>query len=182
MGVPVVVALIDPHHHELALPLPDGSFVEVDSELPGPTRNDGVSTKLYSISLGRTWHNNTASPEISAAMEGRKLARRNWQERRSLYLDFEDTPLFPGWGTHFAYVYAGTPPQRVSVIIDTGSHFTAFPCAECRNCGSHTDPHWDHSKSSTSEIVSCENCHGSFRCVIFSSLRSIQLQAFLAQI
>ncbi|CAN0410289.1 unnamed protein product, partial [Ectocarpus sp. 13 AM-2016] len=91
-------------------------------------------------------------------------ARRDWQGRRSLYMSFEDTPLFPGWGTHFAYVYVGTPPQRVSVIIDTGSHFTAFPCSECENCGSHTDPHWDQSKSTSSHIVTCEDCHGSFRC------------------
>lgn len=78
-------------------------------------------------------------------------------------MSFEDTPLFPGWGTHFAYVYAGTPPQRVSVIIDTGSHFTAFPCSECKNCGSHTDPYWDRKKSSTVHVVSCDECHGSFR-------------------
>ncbi len=40
----------------------------------------------------------------------------------------ELTPLYPGYGTHFSYVYVGTPGQRQSVIIDTGSQFTAFPC------------------------------------------------------
>jgi hypothetical protein len=34
-----------------------------------------------------------------------------------------------------ATVYVGTPPQRKSVIVDTGSHYTAFPCAGCNNCG-----------------------------------------------
>lgn len=162
-----IMALIDHHHHTAALPLADGSFLNVDNELPRPTFIDGAPSKLYTISLGRTWRNASASVDVSTAIEEKKLMRRNWQGRRSLrdqgYLDFEDTPLFPGWGTHFAYVYVGSPPQRVSVIIDTGSHFTAFPCAECKNCGSHTDPHWDHHKSSTSAIVSCENCHGSFR-------------------
>lgn len=47
-------------------------------------------------------------------------------------------PIFPGYGTHYAFVYAGTPPQRQSVIIDTGSHFTAFPCTGCTTCGQHT--------------------------------------------
>ncbi|CAM9728231.1 unnamed protein product [Sphacelaria rigidula] len=92
-----------------------------------------------------------------------KTARRDWQNRRSLYFSMEDTPLFPGWGTHFAYVYVGTPPQRVSVIIDTGSDYTAFPCAECSNCGGHTDPYWDVFKSSTSTVASCGQCRGSFR-------------------
>lgn len=155
--------LSDQHHHN-ALPLAGGSFLQVDRELPGPDLDDGTPTKLYSLSLGRAWHNHTASAELTAAVDAKKLARRDWQGRRALFMSFEDTPLFPGWGTHFAYVYAGTPAQRVSVIIDTGSHFTAFPCAGCRNCGSHTDPPWDYHKSSTSHIVTCEKCHGSFRC------------------
>lgn len=146
------------------LSLSGGSFLEVDRELPGPDLDDGTPTKLYSLSLGRAFHNHTVSAELMAAVNAKKLARRDWQGRRSLFMSFEDTPLFPGWGTHFAYVYAGTPPQRVSVIVDTGSHFTAFPCAGCQNCGSHTDPHWDHTKSSTSRVVTCDKCHGSFRC------------------
>ncbi|CAM9418785.1 unnamed protein product, partial [Discosporangium mesarthrocarpum] len=73
-------------------------------------------------------------------------------------------PLFPGWGTHFAYVYVGTPPQRVSVIVDTGSHYTAFPCSGCKDCGDHTDPYWDHKKSTTASVVGCKECHGSYRC------------------
>ena len=40
----------------------------------------------------------------------------------------EDTPLYQGIGTHYANIFVGTPPQRVSVIVDTGSHHTAFPC------------------------------------------------------
>lgn len=38
-------------------------------------------------------------------------------------------PLNPGLGTHYAWVYAGTPPQRASVITDTGSSLMAFPCS-----------------------------------------------------
>jgi hypothetical protein len=43
-------------------------------------------------------------------------------------------PLFEGIGTHYSFIWVGTPPQRVSVIMDTGSHHTAFPCTGC-NCG-----------------------------------------------
>lgn len=68
----------------------------------------------------------------------------------------ELTPLYPGYGTHFAYVFVGTPPQRQSVIIDTGSHYTAFPCTGCPGCGEHTDAYWDWKKSSTVSIVKCD--------------------------
>lgn len=141
----------------------DGTALQFHRSLPGPPLDDGTPTRLYSLSLGRVWHNHTEIVDATAAIEEKKASRRHWQGRRSLYLTMEDTPLFPGWGTHYAYVYAGTPPQRVSVIVDTGSHFTAFPCAECKNCGSHTDPYWDPRKSSTSHVVGCSDCHGSFR-------------------
>lgn len=45
-------------------------------------------------------------------------------------------PLFEGLGTHYSFIYVGSPPQRVSVIVDTGSHHTAFPCVGCK-CGKH---------------------------------------------
>ena len=45
-------------------------------------------------------------------------------------------PLFHGVGVHYAFVWVGSPPQRVSVIVDTGSRHTAFPCVGCK-CGRH---------------------------------------------
>lgn len=45
-------------------------------------------------------------------------------------------PLFRGLGTHYSFLWVGTPAQRVSVIMDTGSHHTAFPCVGCK-CGKH---------------------------------------------
>eukprot|EP00913_Durusdinium_trenchii_P014516 g13617.t1 len=45
---------------------------------------------------------------------------------------------------HYAYYFVdlvvGTPPQRVSVILDTGSGVAAYPCANCGHCGPHIDP------------------------------------------
>lgn len=67
----------------------------------------------------------------------------------------EATPLYPGYGTHFSYIYVGTPGQRVSVIVDTGSSFTAFPCIGCQECGQHTDSYWDLGKSSTATPLIC---------------------------
>lgn len=64
-------------------------------------------------------------------------------------------PLFPGYGTHFTYVYVGTPPQRQTLIIDTGSHYTTFPCTDCINCGSHTDKFWAPKNSTTYKKSIC---------------------------
>eukprot|EP00968_Pinguiococcus_pyrenoidosus_P011574 scaffold940_cov262-Pinguiococcus_pyrenoidosus.AAC.7 len=66
------------------------------------------------------------------------------------------TPLFQGYGTHFAYLWVGTPAQRVSVIVDTGSGITAFPCNGCNGCGSHTDPYFNADKSSSSHELQCQ--------------------------
>lgn len=67
----------------------------------------------------------------------------------------ELTPLFPGYGTHFTYAYVGTPAQRQSLIIDTGSHYTAFPCTGCVKCGKHTDAYWNPQNSSTKVVPQC---------------------------
>jgi len=50
-------------------------------------------------------------------------------------LDKDTSKFFIGFAryslTFFVFaatVWVGTPPQRKSVIVDTGSHYTAFPC------------------------------------------------------
>lgn len=61
-----------------------------------------------------------------------------------------------------AYYYVdlsvGTPPQTVSVIIDTGSGVCAFPCKSCTHCGKHLYPAFDFDNSSTAQWSTCEGC------------------------
>jgi len=70
--------------------------------------------------------------------------------------------LFQGYGTHYADVWVGTPvPQRQTVIVDTGSWATAFPCSKCSDCGegSHIDAYFNESMSSTFErVLDCDEC------------------------
>ena len=48
--------------------------------------------------------------------------------------NYQAVPLSQGYGTHFANIWVGSPtPQRKTVIVDTGSHYTAFPCSGCLN-------------------------------------------------
>ena len=88
---------------------------------------------------------------------GQHRLRRDPASRRLGVKNAELTPLYPGYGTHFSYIYVGTPPQRVSVIVDTGSHYTAFPCSGCSQCGQHTDQYWDLKNSSTANVPKCQS-------------------------
>lgn len=97
------------------------------------------------------------------------LAKRRVRVKRRLMDDVSNmqrfSPLFMGIGTHYAHAYVGTPPQRVSVIVDTGSHHTAFPCSGCKSCGHHTDPYFDPTKSKSLNWLECHECVASARCV-----------------
>ena len=56
---------------------------------------------------------------------------------------------------------AGTPtPQRKTLIVDTGSHHTAFPCKGCHKCGEHhhTDKYFDPDASKTFRALTCREC------------------------
>lgn len=69
--------------------------------------------------------------------------------------------LYHGYGTHYADVWVGTPPQRQTVIVDTGSSLTAFPCNGCRDCGApsyHIDNYFDFDASSTFHKTACGDC------------------------
>lgn len=70
--------------------------------------------------------------------------------------------LFQGYGTHYADMWCGSPiPQRQTVIVDTGSGVTAFPCNECSNCGVpdyHVDALYDETQSTSFTKLSCSDC------------------------
>lgn len=59
-------------------------------------------------------------------------------------------------GYYYTSIYVGSPPMRQTVIVDTGSHLTAFPCEGCQSCGTHMDDYFDYKASSTSREVSCD--------------------------
>ena len=68
-------------------------------------------------------------------------------------------PLSTSDGSHYVSVSIGTPPQKVSLILDTGSHHTAFPCKGCKECGKvHMDDPFDVGNSGTATWTNCEEC------------------------
>ncbi len=76
----------------------------------------------------------------------------------------------------------GTPtPQRKTLIVDTGSHHTAFPCKGCTDCGEdhHTDLYFDPDQSDSFNPLQCHECRYEAKCettqnmgVTMSKLRS----------
>lgn len=69
--------------------------------------------------------------------------------------------LYQGYGTHYVDLWVGSPtPQRQTVIVDTGSGVTAFPCEGCKGCGDtyHTDNYYKHSQSKTFRPLECNEC------------------------
>lgn len=70
-------------------------------------------------------------------------------------------PLFQGLGSHYCKAHVGTPPQVTTLLVDTGSEMTGFPCEGCLGCGDeHTNAYFDPEKSSTYEEITCKECSG----------------------
>ena len=62
-----------------------------------------------------------------------------------------------GMGVHTVEVYAGG--QKRVLIVDTGSGDTAFPCTNCKHCGSiHANPFYE--MGSTASYISCKENDG----------------------
>jgi len=81
-------------------------------------------------------------------------------------------------GYYYVEAYVGTPPQKTSLIFDTGSRQTIFPCDTCTSCGVHLYGLFNTTKSSTFRYAqrgdstfgwSCESADISNRCTFFSS-------------
>lgn len=78
---------------------------------------------------------------------------------RSRRLAHDRVPLRSNMGTHYLFAHVGNPPQRVSLIVDTGSYTLAFPCAGCKNCRvGQRQSFWDPQVSKTGFEVGCDEC------------------------
>ncbi|CAD8180450.1 unnamed protein product [Paramecium pentaurelia] len=70
-------------------------------------------------------------------------------------------------GYYYVNIYVGNPPQKQSVIIDTASQITAFPCDACDStsqCGNHVDQYYNRTNSSTYKELDCNSSFGECSC------------------
>ena len=59
-------------------------------------------------------------------------------------------------GIYYANIFMGTPPQKQSVIINTGGVLLAVPCEDCPACGNkHLNPFFKSSQSKTNTRLTC---------------------------
>lgn len=67
-------------------------------------------------------------------------------------------------GYYYVNVMVGTPPQVKSLILDTGSHQTIFPCEGCTNCRDHLNSIFQTSQSSTFSFVDPSQTYLGWKC------------------
>ncbi|KAL3921404.1 MAG: hypothetical protein SGPRY_004917, partial [Prymnesium sp.] len=112
------------------------------------------------LSLPLSFRLHRAPPQLAeqraSSRQGRRLSRSSRLIRTPLSGDLVSRGYFS------ADLLIGTPPQRFSVIVDTGSTVTAIACAGCNACGPHSHPRYHPSSSHTFEPVVCEK--GCARC------------------
>lgn len=67
----------------------------------------------------------------------------------------------------------GCPRQRQTLIVDTGSSTTGFPCSDCTSCGDgyHLNPNFSEYESSCFSPIECSQCEvgSSYQCIDHSS-------------
>lgn len=128
--------------------------------------------ELYAYSINSTTTTNaTIIPQDD--IRRRRLQGRSTSTSSSSthfggqFNNYQGVALSQGYGTHYANAWVGSPtPQRKTLIVDTGSHYTAFPCDGCQNCGlkHHTDPYYSPAKSRTFHVLQCEECREGVAC------------------
>jgi len=121
---------------------------------------DGDKYEDTDRTLRRSTARSVRHSDMSKNFE-RYLSEGSVQKNGGMFNSYQTSPIFQGYGTHYATIWVGTPPQRKTVIVDTGSHFTAFPCKGCLDCGEehHTDKYFDPDASSTFRALTCGECH-----------------------
>ncbi|KAL8540780.1 hypothetical protein ACS0TY_002122 [Phlomoides rotata] len=80
----------------------------------------------------------------------RRLLNRSTPDAR---MPLYDDLLINGY--YSTRLWIGTPPQRFTLIVDTGSTVTYVPCSTCELCGKHQDPRFQPELSSTYRPVKC---------------------------
>ena len=80
----------------------------IDETLPEPS---------HTFETYQTWG---IQPPTTRNSNYKSSQYNNNKNEQNSSLPMEIAPLYPGYGTHYAYIYVGTPPKRQSVIIDTG--------------------------------------------------------------
>mmetsp|Transcript_3990 Transcript_3990/g.11354 ORF Transcript_3990/g.11354 Transcript_3990/m.11354 type:complete len:768 (+) Transcript_3990:2661-4964(+) len=148
-------------------------------QLPAPNANGSITFPLIPHHAQRM-RRGLSALEDDPERDRIRRRSRNRNRNRNRRLDDESTShittdpqdlsagaLYMGYGTHYVDLWVGSPPQRQTVIVDTGSAQTAFPCGGCEDCGSpkyHIDRLFEEGASSTFVSTGCGKCSQKATC------------------
>ena len=142
------------------------------------THNEGANNDELDLTLPPRPHTSRHSSDPNEIMKnigaGSLRGRQLQQQMGALY---------QGYGTHYVDLWMGSPnPQRQTVIVDTGSGVTAFPCEECSGCGDsyHTDGYFAHSQSTTFRELTCDECFRGY-CASMSGSKKCRISMSYAE-
>jgi len=139
--------------------LPDDEEAVTDTTSNHYDYSHHDSNNIQNLSASSHYPHGTREEEEIYRRKYRRMIQSEHEHNRDLRSP-ELSALYQGYGTHYVDLWVGTPPQRQTVIVDTGSGVTAFPCEECNNCGEsyHTDSYFKESRSSTFDKLTCGEC------------------------
>lgn len=141
--------------------------------LVGSEKNGQFSVPLVPHHVQLERRRRTAA--IEEEVTSRHLLHTGSSRRRLDIGEGEDDPLafvhqvgslFQGYGTHYVDLWVGTPPQRQTLIVGTGSKYASFPCSECDDCGhtNHIDSYFRDGNSSSFAMADCDSCFRFAQC------------------
>ena len=70
---------------------------------------------------------------------------------------YSESPVTASTGEYVMELSLGTPPQKFSTIVDTGSDLTWVQCSPCSVCFEQPNPLFDPRASSTYSQTKCDN-------------------------
>jgi Xylanase inhibitor N-terminal/Xylanase inhibitor C-terminal len=113
--------------------------------------------------LTRITHHVFTGENESASEVSKSL--RNQLHHHSPRLLLDTAPIsgdFRSLAYFYATIFVGSNKQKFTVISDTGSSLTAVPCVQCSECGTHMNPQYNPTTSTSSSTVSCSDaiCEG----------------------
>lgn len=95
------------------------------------------------------------------------MLTKHYTQYRNLQL-FGDSEI----GYYYVNVLIGTPPQKQSLILDSGSKLTILPCKGCTNCNKHQNPLYTPENSSTFKKVTKEDKINNWKCPIINNFQN----------
>ena len=150
-----------------------------DRDNPSLLRGGRSSNNIHSSRLEYDENDGTGtSSRAASAVDAARSPSEAFSENLSNQKNTTTTvtarfflPLVAAAGTVHVTLYVGQPPQPQVLIVDTGSHLTAWSCSSRPSPYAAAPPYQPH-RSSTHQIVPCDSCrmgHPSLRCDSSSS-------------